>query len=167
MTSEAALGLATDEVEAGFLEDFDGAGARQAGSHPRRTGQTLASGVIRRRVTTLSSAPTVSAATHFSQYISTWLLVPLESVLLRTIALGFLAAAKSPENQANANNLIAYMFSPMAGSEEVNNAMRPGAYLARLGACAAAEMAISFGLFELGYHGVLWLGKREFGWGQF
>ncbi|KAI9795355.1 MAG: hypothetical protein M1833_007203 [Piccolia ochrophora] len=119
-----------------------------------------------RHVTCLSSHPSDSAASHLSSFLTQVLTLPLETLLVRTIATSFMAAASVHQNGA----MLPSTYAPFSMERRWWQQSIPGRwngrYVTNLATCAGLEIALSFGLFEVGYFGVTWFGKRAFGWGQ-
>ncbi|KAI9851691.1 MAG: hypothetical protein M1838_003029 [Thelocarpon superellum] len=130
---------------------------------------------IRRRVTTLSSFPATSTATHVSVFLATWLALPFEAFFLRSLASSFLAHARSSDGQLRAASFwLGEVYPPTAHwnmmravtslpSYDPCSTLR---YFSNLATCAGLDVAASFALFELGYVGAVWLGRSRCDWGQ-
>ena len=103
---------------------------------------------------------------HLSTHLTDLLLLPLEAMFVRSVALGFLSAAakKSPSSPIISlqNQVISplYWFGP---------GIRPGGalqYLKNLAFCGSLEMALGFGIWQLGA-GAAWLiGRKWFSWSK-
>ncbi|KAI9871875.1 MAG: hypothetical protein M1830_002347 [Pleopsidium flavum] len=124
----------------------------------------------KRRVTVLSGHIADALASHLAYSASKILCLPLEALLMRTIALGFLAAAKpTPSAQTTALGLRQQVY-PLnawfglglrgAGWNGV------GDYVAKMMLCSAVEAAMGFGVWQLGSTACFWIGTRWFEWGR-
>ncbi|KAH0556484.1 hypothetical protein GP486_005617 [Trichoglossum hirsutum] len=69
----------------------------------------------RHRVTTLSSHPADVIASHMSSYLATWITLPLETMLQRTIATSFLTAANTPAGRESAAFFLPEIYPPLVG----------------------------------------------------
>jgi hypothetical protein len=139
----------------------------------------------RHRVTTLSSHPADVIASHMSSYLATWITLPLETMLQRTIAMSFLTAANTPAARENAAFFLPEIYPPLVGLGLSRSIFGRGSrgkfqtgtlwgrgfvsgvgYTAQLVITNLIQLLVSWTLFQVGYSGVTWAGKRWFRWGK-
>ncbi|KAI9766517.1 MAG: hypothetical protein M1840_006474 [Geoglossum simile] len=137
------------------------------------------------RVTTLSSHPADVIASHISSYLATWMTLPLETLLQRTMAMSFLAAASTPTARENAAFLFPEIYPPLVGLGLSRSMFRRGlggeahagamtsrgfisgvGYASQLVITNLIQLLVSWTLFQVGYSGVTWVGKKWFRWGK-
>jgi len=122
------------------------------------------------RVTVLSGHIADFLASYLANFASKLLCLPLEALLMRTIALSFLAAAKpTPSAQLNALGLRQQVY-PLnawfglglrgAGWKGV------GDYVTKMVLCSAIEAAMGFGVWQVGSTTCFWIGTTWFEWGR-
>ena len=122
------------------------------------------------RVTLLSGYMADMLASHLAQYVAELLCLPIQALLVRTVALGFLAAA-GPTSSAptSALGLTRTVYPPTAwfGLGPRGAGWRGVAdYAAKMVLCSAVEAAVGCGVWQLGTLTCFWVGRRWFGWGR-
>ncbi|KAI9781391.1 MAG: hypothetical protein M1839_005985 [Geoglossum umbratile] len=157
----------------------------EQGSQSYHSGRRRWARSQKHRVTTLSSHPADVIASHMSSYLATWMTLPLETVLQRTIAMSFLAAANTPSSLENAAFFLPEIYPPLVGLGLSRSMFRRGfrggfktgtmasrgfisgvGYAAQLMITNLIQLLVSWTLFQVGYSGVTWVGKKWFRWGN-
>ncbi|KAI9809896.1 MAG: hypothetical protein M1825_000329 [Sarcosagium campestre] len=119
-----------------------------------------------RRVTVLSSHPAEAIASHLSLHLAQWLLLPMEALMVRSVAASFIASGPTTATVG----LTRSIYMPLQGRAthpwRLGGSILGAKYLTNLAYIAGMDLAISFGLVELGYLGVMLMGRRVFDWGR-
>lgn len=139
-------------------------------SRRHRESQQLDSKEPKHRVTLLSGYMADMLASHLAQHLSELLCLPLEALLVRTVALGFLAAARpTPSAQTSALGLTRMIYPPTAwfGLGFRGAGWRGvGDYAAKMMLCSVVEAAVGYGIWQVGATTTFWVGRRWFQWGR-
>lgn len=127
------------------------------------------------RVTILSSHPVDSTATHLASFITSMLIIPLESYFLRSIAIAYVTSSSSMTStsstavtRSNARALLANIRTPSFGGPGTGSDSRRDLvpYLGKLGLAVGLHAIMSTGILSLGTTSVIGLGRGMFGWGN-
>ncbi|MCJ1376649.1 hypothetical protein MMC20_007892 [Loxospora ochrophaea] len=124
----------------------------------------------RHRVTALTGYPADTLSQHLISHIASLICMPLEALFVRSLALGFLAAAPAtdPLTQASALALRSAVY-PMGawcglwGGEGWYAAGR--SYARKMLLCVGMESLVSYGVWEVGLGVAWWAGKKWYQWG--
>ena len=124
----------------------------------------------RHRVTTLSAHAAEAMNWHVTSDITDVLLIPLESLFLRSLALHALEAASgtSRRTQAAASRLRGEVY-PMGswfGLGRSGGSERMANYAGSMISCTALRSVVEFGVWQIGIGVAWWLGRTKFRWGR-
>ncbi|KAI9839623.1 MAG: hypothetical protein M1819_002249 [Sarea resinae] len=167
------------------------AAANAAGTHPANATSSMTDSLRpRHRVTALSSDPAHTLALFLSNCLATWAMLPLETLLVRRLALSFLAAPGPASHQRAAAAFFRDMiWAPRwgsatdwwlvlrrlftrgsaggAGASVDDDGWALRSYAGRILLACGLEAAVGWSIWEGTCLGTVWLGRRWFGWGQF
>lgn len=127
------------------------------------------------RVTILSSHPVESTATHLASFITSMLIIPIESYFLRSIARAYLSsqssllsASSTATSRNDAAALLANIRTPSFGGPGTGSGSRKDLvpYLGKLGLAVGLHAIMSTGILRMGTASVIGLGRGMFGWGD-
>ncbi|MCJ1253134.1 hypothetical protein MMC24_000941 [Lignoscripta atroalba] len=123
----------------------------------------------RHRVTVLTAHAAEALGQHLVSHLTDLILIPLESALLRSIALAFLSAPTiSPASQAASLRLkgIIYPINSWFGLGLRGGWRSVGDYIGKMFLCMGIETVFSFGVWQVGMGVAWWLGKTRYQWGR-
>ena len=118
------------------------------------------------RVTALSLAPARMLTLRVSRVVVTVLKLPLESMFLRSLALGYLAASPDLAQSAWLRSQIypvGSLFQPRLGFSSWHSALD---YTGKIFLCLGVDFILDLELWRVMSALVRWFGKRTFSWGN-
>jgi hypothetical protein len=132
------------------------------------------------RVTSLSSHFAEVIAERIAEHFMAFITIPIETYLVRRLAAGFIAATTNDTMRENAAFFSTQIFTPGIGlgigsafSKFGTGALlshgsltRLGRYVVNIMTCMGIELAMSIIVFQLGYAGAMWMGKKWYRWGN-
>jgi hypothetical protein len=140
----------------------------QSRNRGRFGGRDRARELARHRVTSLSNYPADAFAYHMSMVLTTVMILPLESLYLRTLAQGFLESPTVRPTATAAAQLITADIRSLGawfgGSERglIGRMKYAGVMVLIWG----MQAVISAGVWGLGTRIAVWTGRNTFGWGR-
>ena len=122
------------------------------------------------RVTVLSGYMADTLASYLATHITKFLCLPMEALLVRTIALSYIAVAQPIRPARTAVHSLTHMVYPpnawfglglrAAGWRGVAD------YAAKMVLCSALEGLVGYGVWQVGAMCCFWIGGKWFRWGR-